>query len=269
MAVAAMALTAVLFAQQFGYLTLRGVAQTVARLGLLMITAGVFGMTGVYVVAGINNWSPPTWFVSGSGGANGIASDDIITGILVMGGGVVVALSLLLGHFGVKGSVIAVPVRLAALWSWLLSFATVVVAGYAIEMNETYFGGPGNAKASGAAKDAVFTWLHQDIGLFLLPTLVLIMLAVERLVAGGYRNRIAWTTIAGTSVAFVGGLIWVFFDPRLHGPGYVVSTVGLLTVGVALLATLWWGAVPHVPRLTASTSAPVATPTIKPIAKIR
>jgi hypothetical protein len=45
------------------------------------------------------------------------------------------------------------PIRLAALWAWLLSFGTVVVAGFAIEMNEAYFGA-GDPSAAGAARDA-------------------------------------------------------------------------------------------------------------------
>ncbi|HEX8917263.1 MAG TPA: hypothetical protein VF898_02070, partial [Chloroflexota bacterium] len=241
----AMALTAVLFAQQFGYPILRGATRVAAQVGLAMIALGVVAMTGVYLVAGFNNWAPPTWFVSG---ANGIASDDVVTGILVMGGGLVIGVALVIGHFGTGTSLLGRPVRLAALWSWVLSFATVVIAGYAIEMNETYFGA-GDPKASGATKDALFTWLHQDIGLFMLPSLVLVMLAVELLVHEGHPSWIGWTTIVGTTTAFVGGLIWVFFDPALHGPGYVVSTIGLLIVGCALLATLWWGAFYHQPSV--------------------
>jgi hypothetical protein len=243
MVVAAMALTATLFAYQFGYPSLKGIAKRVARFGMLMISAGVVIMTGIYLVAGFNSWAPPPWFVSG---ANGIASDDVITGVFVMGGGLVLGLAMVFGRYGVGGSIFARPLALAGLWSWILSFATVVIAGYAIEMNTTHFGA-GNPNAPGAKNDALFTWLHQDIGLFLLPSLVLVMLVLERLVHNEHRNPIAWTTIVGTSVAFVGGMIWVFIDPALHGPGYLVTTLGLLLVGAALMGTLWWGAIVNLP----------------------
>jgi hypothetical protein len=131
---------------------------------------------------------------------------------------------------------------LAALLAWLLSFATVVVAGFAIEMNEAYFGA-GDPTAAGAAKDAVFTWFHQDIGLFLLPAIVLVMLAVERLAERDHPTWIGAVTIAGTSLAFLGGVTYVVIDPATYGPGYVISTIGLLLIGVALLGVLWWGAV--------------------------
>jgi hypothetical protein len=245
MAVAAMALIAVLLAQQFGFASVKGAANVVSRVGMLMISAGIVVMTGMYMTSAFSSWTPPPWFVSG---ANGVASDDVITGILVMGGGVVLGLALLIGRFGTGESALARPTALAALWSWILSFATAVIAGYAIEMNTTYFGA-GDPKAAGAKNDALFTWMHQDIGLFLLPALVLIMLVVERLLRNGRRNMVAWTTMVGTTIVFVGGMIWVFVDPALHGPGYLVTSVGLSLVGVALLATLWWGTISSFPEI--------------------
>ena len=153
-------------------------------------------MTAMYVVMALANWSPPTMFESGP---NGIASDDIVTGILVMGGGVLVLVAFLLGR-----TLIRRPTRLAAAWAWVLSFATVVVAGYAIEMNEAFFGA-GDPSTAGAANDAIFTWLHQDIGLFLLPAIVLVMLAAELLVD---RRKplswIGWSTIVGITARFRG-----------------------------------------------------------------
>lgn len=238
MAVGVMALAIILVAQQFGYATLDGTARALSRVGVALVAIGTVVMMGMYVVAGFSTWAPPAWFVSGAGGANGIASDDVITGILVMGGGLLVVVALVVGRTSLVGQ----PLRLAALWSWVLSFCTVVVAGYAIELNEAYFGA-GDSTAAGAAHDAVFTWLHQDIGLFLFPALVLIMLAAERLVDHADPGFIGWTTILGTTITFAGGMIYVFVDPATYGFGYAVTTIGLLVVGVALLATLWWGIV--------------------------
>jgi hypothetical protein len=237
MAVGVMALTIALVAQQFGHGIHKGMRRIFANTGLALVAIGTVGMTVMYVVMTLANWSPPTLFVSGPGGANGIASDDIVTGVLVMGGGVLVVAALLVGR-----TLFRWPARLAAAWAWILSFATVVVAGYAIEMNEAYFGA-GDPGAAGAAKDAVFTWLHQDVGLFLLPAIVLVMLAVELLVDRKHLGWIGWSTIIGTSIVFVGGLVYVFVTPSILGPGYIISTLGLLVVGLALLITLWWGAI--------------------------
>ncbi len=250
MAVAIMALIVVLLAVQFGYGIRKGVSGALATTGMVMVAVGTVMMTAMYTTAAFTTWSPPAWFVSGPDGANGIASDDVISGILVMGGGVLVVTALVMGR-----RLFRRPVRLAAAWAWVLSFATVVVAGYAIEMNEVFFGA-GDPKAAGAANDAVFTWLHQDIGLFLLPAVVLVMLAVELLVNHKHPDWIGWTALVGTSITFLGGLVYVFVTPALYGPGYIISTVGLVVVGMALLATLWWGVLgaiepskhaPHVP----------------------
>jgi hypothetical protein len=236
MVVATMALIVALAAQQFRYASLQGASRTLARVGLGAIAAGAIGMSGIYIAAGFSTWEPPTWLTSHQG-TNGVASDDIVTGVLVMGGGLLVLAAYALVGVGKLASLRRRPVRIATVWTWTLSFATVVVAGYAIEL---YFG-KGDPKAAGAAKDAVYTWIHQDIGLFLLPTLTLVMLAVERLVAGRRQGEIGLATIAGTSLAFVGTLIFVFVDPARHGAGYVLSTVGLAVIGAALLATMWYG----------------------------
>jgi hypothetical protein len=238
MAVGVMALTIVLAAQQFGYGALRGVPKALARTGVGLIALGTLVMTAIYLASAISQWAPPPWFVSGAGGANGIASDDVVTGTLVMGGGV-----LVVAAFAFVRSVIHRPLRVAAMWAWVLSFATVVIAGFSIELNEVYFGA-GDQTAAGASNDAIFTWLHQDIGLFLLPATVLVMLVAEWLIRRvSTTSVIGWATIAGTSIAFVGSMVYVFVDPALHGTGYVITSIGLVVLGAALLATLWWGAV--------------------------
>ena len=246
MAVGAMALAIVLIAQQFRYASLSGAARRVAQAGLWMVAVGTAVMTVMYVAMGITTWGPPTLFVSGPQGANGIAGDDVVTGVLVMFGGVVTIIGLAMGRLGPVLEPFLRPVRIATVWTWVLSFITIVVAGFAIEMNEAYFGA-GDPQAAGAAKDAVFTWFHQDIGLFLFPTLVVVLLAMERLhlVNRSTATWIGWAMVAGTSVVFLAGLIWVFMNPALYGPGYIVATVGLVAVGAALLAALWNGVFSH------------------------
>ena len=256
MVVAMMAFVVALAAHQFGYTSLEAAPRLLARIGLASVAGGTVAMSGIYVAAGFTTWAPPPWLTSHHG-VNGIASDDVVTGIFVMGGGLLVLVAYALVGAGKLASLRRRPVRLAALWSWMLSFATVVVAGYAIELDTTHFGA-GDPKAAGAANDAVFTWIHQDVGLFLFPTLTLVMLAAERYAASHGRGVIGSATLAGTSIAFVGLLVFVFLDTARHGAGYILTTIGLAIIGTALLATLWYGtlagqrdALPEPPLTTA------------------
>jgi hypothetical protein len=75
------------------------------------------------------------------------------------------------------------------------------------------------------------------------------MLAAERLVVRQVqRNEIAFTAIAGTTLLFVGGMVWVFIDPALSGTGFLVSTAGVLVTGLAVLGTLWYAGLSRVVR---------------------
>ncbi|MGZ6372197.1 MAG: hypothetical protein ACXWL8_02250 [Candidatus Limnocylindria bacterium] len=240
MALAVMVLTLAIASQQFGFGLLHGVARLIGRFALGVVALGTVAMTVMYVVMGFTAWAPPALFTSADG-VNGIAADDVVTGVLVLGAGLLAMLAFALAAGDRRTALFAHPTRLATIWAWVLSFATVVVAGFAIELNTAHFGA-GDPAAPGAANDAVFTWFHQDIALFLLPAMMLVMLVVERLVAARHRGPIALMVLVGTSVTFVCGLVFVFIDPALHGPGYLLTSIGLLIVGVALLATIWWGA---------------------------
>ena len=228
-----MALLVAVAARQFGTEGLGRVARVATRAGLSLIGVGIVGTTVMYLAMGFTTWAPPTLFQSGA--KNGIAGDDIVTGMTVMLGGVVTLVALAAGR-----GLLRRPLRLAAAWAWVASFATVVVGGYFIELHEGFFG-QGDPAAAGAANDGIFTWMHQDLGFFLLPSVVLIMLVGQRYLAPRLRPRLAATVIAGVSVTLVGSLVWVFVDASLHGPGYVVTLVGLAVVGAALVATTWFG----------------------------
>jgi len=107
-------------------------------------------------------------------------------------------------------------------------------------LHGTHFGA-GGPKAAGASADAVFTWFHRDIGLFLLPLVTAMMLSTAHLVDPNHRTAVALAAITGSSVLFLGDMVYVFVDPAIHGPGYVISTIGLLVLGWALLGSIRWG----------------------------
>ncbi len=236
MAVASMALVLAAAVWKLGYPVTAGLARGVSRAGMALVAAGIVTMTGVYVAMALSSWAVPTYFQSADG-TNGVAGDDLLTGVLVMGGGLLalwpVAARGLKQVRGWLGS----PLPVAAAWAWTGTVLGVVLAGYWIELNETFFGA-GDAKAAGAAGDAVFTWLHQDVGLFLLPALVAVMLLADGLVANGYRGLVGWSALLGVTMLLLGGGIWVFIDSTLRGPGYVLSTIGMGLIAISIAAVV-------------------------------
>jgi hypothetical protein len=236
MAVATMGLISVLAVQQFGLARLTGRARTVTLAALAWLGGGVIAMTIAYLAMAFTSWAPPTLFQS-AGATNGIAGDDILTGLTVMLGGLVALAMTAYGRRHDMTSWLRMPLHLASVTAWAASFATVVVAGYAIEMNETYFGAGGAAK--GAAKDAIFTWLHQDVGLFLLPGLVLVAVATYRLVSAAHQPLVGWLILAGSLVTLTGAMIFVFVAPAMHGIGYITATAGLVLIAAAVAAAIY------------------------------
>ena len=69
----------------------------------------------------------------------------------------------------------------------------------------------------------------------------------------------------------MGSLIYVFVTPMIYGLGYVVTTAGLAVVGVALLATLWWGVTgaiehaPHAPHIPIPSEPTAVEPEREPV----
>jgi hypothetical protein len=236
MAVASMALVVAAAVYRFGYRDATGVARALSRTGMALVAAGVVTMTAVYVAMAATSWSVPTLFQSANG-TNGVAGDDVVTGVLVMGGGLL-ALWPIVGHALASAHArLGWLFPLAAAWAWTGVVLGVVIAGFWIELHETFFGA-GSASAKGAANDAIFTWLHQDVGLFLLPALVAALLAADRLAAHRYQGVIGWSAIGAVTLLLLGGGVWVFVNPALHGTGYLLSTLGMALLGISIATTI-------------------------------
>ena len=135
---------------------------------------------------------------------------------------------------------------------------TVVVAGYAIELNEQYFGA-GNPQAPGAQADAVFTFWHQDFAFFMIPAIILVLVIAERYLPRSQdRNLLGRGLIAGTTLAFLGGLLYVFVDPHLYGIGFYVAATGFLGIAY-MVARTWWALLTQPDQPTNIVAKPVAT----------
>jgi hypothetical protein len=109
-------------------------------------------------------------------------------------------------------------------------------------------------------------WLDSDRPNFVADHLV---------VVHQFRRVIGWSALAGTTALLVGGGLWVFVNPALHGPGFIVSTAGIVLLGVSIAATIV-GAITNDPRLRllpqprsdSATSRPATPRTVHPAAKL-
>jgi hypothetical protein len=236
MAVASMALVLSAAVYRFGYRQATGMSRALARTGMAVIAVGVVTMTAVYVAMAATSWTVPTMFQSADG-TNGVAGDDVLTGLLVMGGGLLALWPLVARAVRSTRARFGRLLPVAAAWAWTGTVVGVVIAGFYIELHETFFGA-GSARAKGAANDAIFTWLHQDVGLFLLPALMAVLLAADRLAAHHHRGLIGWSAIGAVTLLLLGGGIWVFVSPAVHGTGYVLSTVGMALLGISIITTI-------------------------------
>ncbi len=226
------------------------------KAGLAMVVFGIIAMTFIYLVAGFTLYQPPTLFAFGPGGINGLAGDDLVTGIFVLIGGLIALSGFLFQNQGISPS--SYRVRLATIVAFILSVVTVVGAGYSIELRETYFG-MGNPKAAGATRDAVFTFWHQDFAFFLVPALIAVLYLADRYLLPRIAERFANTILVGLPVAFLGGLIYVFWSPARYGVGYLVIALGFLTIAYAIIR-LWWSALNSRPTDTHEQLSETTTP---------
>jgi hypothetical protein len=165
MAVASMALILAAAVYRFGYRDAAGVSRALSRTGMAMVAVGVVTMTAAYVAMAATSWAVPTLFQSANG-TNGVAGDDILTGVLVMGGG------------------------LLAVWP---------IVGRALAPAHARFG-------------RVFP------------------------LAAAW----AWTgTVLGAvTLLLLGGGVWVFVNPALHGTGYLLSSLGMALRGISIATTV-------------------------------
>jgi len=240
-----MAAIVFLAAEAFGYSALVGIRKQVARVGAGIMLAGIALYSGIYAVSAVGTFVIPAWFPSGSGGVNGIAMDDTMTGLVGVGALILAAAMLpeLRGSFRKTASVVKQrlnPVRLGVYMSYLMATVVMFLYGYYIEMNESRFGFAA-LPAAQAAGDQVFTRTHLLLVFGSLPIIAIFLLAADLLgdTSGRGATLKRWmsgSVLAGMVVATMGLGIWVFSTPS-HATRWSVANAGavLYIVGQVLI----------------------------------
>lgn len=233
MALAIMVGVVAIAAQQYGILNkLSGFGRNVARVGLWTAFVGTIAFTVVFLAIAFDNFSPPTLFVSGPGGANGIAGDDVTMAVAAIGA-MILVVPMALAKIGPEGKPFwKDSVRLSLLGTWVLAVVVNVVGGFWVEMHEDVF------QTSLAANDAVFGQLQSLVGIFVLTAAALVLLAVDQSkIKGTWRRVIGPGMGVGLLLTALGGLAWAFFDPSSTGFMFATNLLGLSMIGLAGTAT--------------------------------
>jgi hypothetical protein len=175
-------------------------SKRLANFGFAWMVVSLLGALWIYVVSGVGNYQIPSFFVNG---VNGVAGDDLTTGMV--GLGAVFVLAGLVTH--ARGTMTADgrplfrdPLFLTVLISWITIYLVIPVTGFYINFNESFY------QSAGINFDLVFTRFHQDFGFFVLPSLVTLVLALESFgISFRARRYLGYLMITGVLFGFVFG----------------------------------------------------------------
>jgi hypothetical protein len=242
------AVLALLVATTCFYFSREGCPNRLARFGLWWTAIGTLVMTLVYIVEGFSQAQPPVLF---SHAISGIAGDDFITGVGVMLGAVLALAGLAADRL---------PGALTRWGSALLSALLLVivpVVGFFIETHENLFNHRAASAPRGAA-DLIYGWYHQDFAFFILPAVMVLLLVLELFARDGRQRRSAiWTLLAGSTLAFLGGVLYVFVSSAVYGISFLIATVGIAALVAGTVLSIWAVASPSSRQSTAE-QAPLA-----------
>jgi len=233
-----MAAIVALSTEVYGYAKWEKRERAVSAVGFAIMVIGLLLSMWVYIVSGVGNYVIPTLFQSGPNGVNGLAMDDMITGLVGLGAAVVLVALVSYGRKGktVDGTVLLKdPLFLSVIAAWIFIYLLIPVTGYYIEFNESFYGlGGAVPGAAGVAFDAAFTRFHQDFAFFLLPALVTAILIFDVFgIAGKTRRTVGLLFLVGSTITFVFG--WIYAMVMLDMVFLGVATLGGVLMGLGAL----------------------------------
>lgn len=217
-----------LVALVYGYQGWPNRQKYVAAFGFIIMAYAIVATVWIYLVSGVGNYSTPSLLTSGPGGINGVAEDDLITGLVGLGA-FFVLIALLMHAINAKTqdgrSLIRDPLFLSVIAAWIIIYLVIPVTGYYIEFNQNFY------SAAGAGFDAAFTRFHNDFAFFLLPALVTTVLVFENFgMQGKARKWTGYLYLSGMIIAFVFGEVYAMatLDPvELYAAAFGGFLMGL------------------------------------------
>ncbi|MGC8680362.1 MAG: hypothetical protein ACP5T6_03645 [Candidatus Micrarchaeia archaeon] len=181
----------------------------IINLGMIISIFGVIAMSYIYYISSFGTYSIPALFTSGIGNMNGLALDDMLTGLIGIG-----ALITIIGLFqSMKKEYGKNIIVLSIFITWIMVMIALVGMGYFIEFNETYFGAgsPGIPPNGGPGylHDLAFIDAHLMYAFFLAPFISLALLVFLIFSNKKSNKLIGIFSIAGNILSVIGLFIYV------------------------------------------------------------
>lgn len=216
-----------LVAVRFGYYRLTGWTKLLAQTGFALVCLDLLFQTGFGLLLGFSSWPGdlPTQISSLPGVPSFLAVNDLTNFIFLILGGVLLLVGLLVGSGRPGGWAGRAGLPLRVLPLFMLAVFGVVTT--VVE--------PSNGTAIGTPPQ---TWIRLFIAFFLTMMAVLVTMLSERLLGDRQMIRIGWMTSLGALLTFAGVMAYVSLGLLAGG---ALAAVGLVVVGLAFVATSWWG----------------------------
>ncbi len=228
---AVMAGIVALAAMGFGYDKLSTVKRSVVNFGLVIAVIGVITMSYLYFISSFGTYTIPAIFTSGTGGMNGLALDDSQSGVIGVG-----ALISIVGlYYALSSRRSDKLLQVSEMFIWIATMAVMIVVGYSIEFNETYYGfGSSGVPPNGGAGylyDMAFTDGHLLFAFFIMPLLAGIILVFIHFMKEQDNVKKIVAAFAGSGIT-IGGFGVLVFTMTLS---WYVEAIGLALVIVSIL----------------------------------
>lgn len=230
MLISLMAGVVALAAVSFGYYERWGrSSKRVAAFGFAWMIVSLLVALWMYVVSGVGNYQIPSFFVNG---VNGVAGDDLTTGMVGLGAVFVLAglLASSRGNLaGQRAPLFKDPLFLTVVASWITIYLVIPVTGFYINFHEGFFQG------AGLAFDDAFNRFHQDFGFYVLPSLVTLVLALDSFgISERAKRYLGYMFIPGILLGFVFGETYTL--AALSDWAYYTAFFGGFLIGAGALA---------------------------------
>ena len=216
----------------FGYEKLPLVKRSIVNIGLLIAIIGVISMSYIYFISSFGTYAIPSIFiVPGTYGMNALALDDSQTSLIGFG-----ALISIIGlYYALSLKRPEKLLQALEMYVWIATMAVMIVIGYSIEFNETYYGfgasgSPPNG-GPGYLYDMAFTDGHLLYAFFLMPLLAgIILVFIHFIKSHEFLKNIA--TLFAVAGITIGGLGVLIYTMTLS---WYIEAIGLGLVIVSIL----------------------------------